>query len=50
MKQKRTKQIVMKRGDNLQLLCQDCSVPLFRWFLSRIDWKRALKLQIGGMK
>jgi len=36
----------MKRtawGDNPSLLCQDCSRPLFRWFLSRIDWKRILK-------
>ena len=30
-------------GDNPDLLCQDCSTPLFRWFLSRIDWKRNLK-------
>jgi hypothetical protein len=29
--------------DNPTLLCQDCSTPLFRWFLSRIDWKRILK-------
>jgi hypothetical protein len=30
-------------GDNPALLLQDCSRPLFRWFLSRIDWKRILK-------
>jgi len=30
-------------GDNPRLLCQDCSRPLFRWFLSRIDWRRILK-------
>ncbi len=30
-------------GDNPRLLCQDCSVPLFRWFLSRIDSMRVLK-------
>jgi hypothetical protein len=29
--------------DNHRLLCQDCSTPLFRWFLTRIDWKRTLK-------
>lgn len=29
--------------DNQQVLNQDCSRPLFRWFLSRIDWKRILK-------
>lgn len=29
--------------DNQRLLCQDCSRPLFRWFLSRIDWRRILK-------
>lgn len=29
--------------DNLTLLNQDCHQPLFRWFLSRIDWKRILK-------
>jgi len=27
------------------LLCQDCSTPLFRWFLTRIDWVRILKQQ-----
>lgn len=32
-------------GDNLRVLCQDCSTPLFRWFLSRIDWMRILKQQ-----
>lgn len=32
----------MKSGDNPELLCQDCSQPLFRWFLSRIDWRRTL--------
>lgn len=30
-------------GDNADLLCQDCHRPLFRWFLSRIDWKRIYK-------
>jgi hypothetical protein len=35
----------MKHGDNEVLLCQDCSTPLFRWFLSRIDWVRILKQQ-----
>jgi hypothetical protein len=30
-------------GDNPALLCQDCHVPLFRWFLSRVDWMRILK-------
>ena len=30
------------KGDNPELLCQDCSQPLFRWFLSRIDWRRTL--------
>jgi hypothetical protein len=30
-------------GDNQELLCQDCHRPLFRWFLSRIDWKRIYK-------
>ena len=29
-------------GDNPDLLNQDCSQPLFRWFLSRIDWRRIL--------
>jgi hypothetical protein len=29
--------------DNPRVLCQDCSRPLFRWFLSRIDWRRILK-------
>jgi hypothetical protein len=29
-------------GDNPDLLNQDCSQPLFRWFLSRIDWRRTL--------
>ena len=33
----------MTHGDNPDLLCQDCSQPLFRWFLGRIDWKRTLK-------
>ena len=37
----------MKQGDNEVLLCQDCSTPLFRWFLSRIDWVRILKQQGG---
>jgi hypothetical protein len=32
----------MKSGDNPDLLNQDCSQPLFRWFLSRIDWRRTL--------
>jgi len=32
-------------GDNTSLLCQDCHRPLFRWFLSRIDWVRILKQQ-----
>ena len=32
-----------KKGDNADLLCQDCYVPLFRWFLSRVDWVRILK-------
>ena len=36
-------------GDNLRVLCQDCSTPLFRWFLSRIDWMRILK-QRGANK
>jgi len=31
------------KGDNPNVLCQDCSVPLFRWFLSRVDWVRILK-------
>jgi hypothetical protein len=31
------------KGDNAELLCQDCYVPLFRWFLSRVDWVRILK-------
>jgi len=35
----------MKQGDNEVLLCQDCSTPLYRWFLSRIDWVRILKQQ-----
>lgn len=30
------------KGDNPDLLCQDCSQPLFRWFLSRVDWTRTL--------
>jgi len=30
--------------DNARVLCQDCSRPLFRWFLTRIDWRRILKL------
>ena len=34
-----------KKGDNADLLCQDCYVPLFRWFLSRVDWVRILKTQ-----
>lgn len=34
-----------KKGDNADLLCQDCYVPLFRWFLSRVDWVRILKQQ-----
>lgn len=29
--------------DNPNVLAQDCSRPLFRWFLSRIDWRRILK-------
>lgn len=29
--------------DNEALLLQDCSRPLFRWFLSRIDNRRILK-------
>ncbi len=33
----------MLEGDNPRLLCQDCHQPLFRWFLSRIDWMRVLK-------
>jgi len=32
-------------GDNPRLLCQDCSTPLFRWFLSRVDWVRILREQ-----
>lgn len=28
--------------DNPRLLCQDCSRPLFRWFISRVDWRRIL--------
>lgn len=35
----------MNKGDNEVLLCQDCYVPLYRWFLTRIDWMRILKLQ-----
>jgi len=34
---------MIKKGDNADLLCQDCYVPLFRWFLSRVDWVRILK-------
>ena len=30
------------KGDNPELLNQDLSQPLFRWFLSRIGWKRTL--------
>jgi hypothetical protein len=30
-------------GDNQNLLCQDCNRRLFRWFFTRIDWKRVLK-------
>jgi len=33
---------VNPKGDNPELLCQDCSQPLFRWFLSRIGWTRTL--------
>ena len=33
----------MNAGDNSILLCQDCHQPLFRWFLSRVDWVRILK-------
>jgi len=40
-----TKGMHMKQGDNEVLLCQDCSTPLYRWFLSRIDWVRILKQQ-----
>ena len=36
---------MIKKGDNADLLCQDCYVPLFRWFLSRVDWVRILKEQ-----
>jgi len=36
----------MNAGDNSALLCQDCNQPLFRWFLSRVDWMRILK-QMG---
>ena len=36
-----------KKGDNSVLLCQDCSTPLFRWFLSRVDWVRVLKEMKG---
>lgn len=36
---------MIKKGDNADLLCQDCYVPLFRWFLSRVDWVRILKTQ-----
>jgi hypothetical protein len=42
--QKMTKE-KMKQGDNEVLLCQDCNTPLYRWFLTRIDWVRILKLQ-----
>jgi hypothetical protein len=35
----------MTKGDNEVLLCQDCNTPLYRWFLTRIDWVRILKLQ-----
>ena len=31
------------KGDNPRLLCQDCSTPLFRWFLSRVEWVGMLK-------
>lgn len=31
------------KGDNPDLLCQDCNQPLFRWFLSRVGWTRTLK-------
>ena len=34
---------MIEKGDNAELLCQDCNVPLFRWFLSRVDWVRILK-------
>jgi len=34
---------MIEKGDNAELLCQDCYVPLFRWFLSRVDWVRILK-------
>ena len=34
---------MMWRGDNPELLCQDCDGRLFAWFLTRIDWKRILK-------
>jgi hypothetical protein len=37
-----------KKGDNPVLLCQDCSTPLFRWFLSRVDWVRVLKQMKGN--
>lgn len=30
------------KGDNPELLNQDCSQPLFRWFLSRVGWTRTL--------
>jgi hypothetical protein len=36
----------MKKGDNEVLLCQDCNTPLYRWFLTRIDWMRILKQQL----
>jgi len=36
---------MIEKGDNAELLCQDCYVPLFRWFLSRVDWVRILKTQ-----
>jgi hypothetical protein len=34
-----------KRGDNHDLLCQDCCTALFRWFMTRVDWVRILKEQ-----
>lgn len=30
-------------GDNPRLLCQDCSRPLFRWFMTKAGWISALK-------
>lgn len=35
--------------DNPRVLNQDCSRPLFRWFLSRIDWRRILKQMPAGV-